>query len=48
MDTQIPEANICKYLGVILRSDLLGGSSQLHDEKGLESTAFHYANTKKG
>ena len=25
----------------------LGGSSQLHGEKGLESTTFHNANTKK-
>ena len=26
----------------------LGGSSQLHGEKGLESTTFHNASAKKG
>jgi hypothetical protein len=47
MDTLIPEASSCKYLGIILRSDL-GGSSKLRRKKGLENTTFHNAITKKG
>jgi len=27
---------------------MLGGSSQLHGEKGVEGTTFHNANTEKG
>jgi hypothetical protein len=46
MDTQIPEASSCKYLGT--QRLRLGRSSQLHGEKGLESAAFHYANSNKG
>ena len=49
MDTLIPEASSFKCLGFNLTQRLmLGGSSQLHGEKGLESTTFHNANTKKG
>jgi len=49
MSTLIPEASSCKYLGIILSSKLkLGGSSQIHGDKGLESTTFHSANTKNG
>ena len=48
-NTLIPDASSCKYLGIILRSDLsLAGSRQLHGEKGLEGTTFHNANTQKG
>ena len=41
-----------KYLHTKPRSNLkqrlkLGGSSQLHGEKGLEGTIFHNANTLK-
>ena len=49
MGTLIPETSSCKYLGIILKQRLkLGGSSQLHGEKGLEGTALHNANTKNG
>jgi hypothetical protein len=48
MDTLIPEASSCKYLGIILRSDKWGGSSQLHGEKGLGGTTFRNANIKQG
>ena len=47
-DTLILEASSCKYFGIILRSDKLGGSGQLHGEKGLEGTIFQNANTQKG
>jgi len=49
MGTLITEGRSCKYLGIILRSDLsIGGSSKLHGEKGLESTTFHNVNTTNG
>ena len=45
-NTLIPEMSSCTYLGK-QRLDL-GGSSQLHGEKGMEGTTFHNANTQKG
>jgi len=49
MCTLIPEASSCKYLGIILRSDLSWADQVNYAvKKGLESTTFHNANTKKG
>jgi len=48
-NTLIPETSSCKYLGIILGSDLSWEASrQLHGEKGVEGTTFHNANTQKG
>ena len=44
MDTLIPEASSCKYLGIILRRELSWAD---YGEKGLENTIFHNANTNK-
>jgi hypothetical protein len=47
MGTLIPEASSCKYLGIILRSDLSWADQVNYAEKkGLESTTFHNAKTK--
>ena len=49
MDTLVPEASSCKYLGMILRSDLSWADQVNYTvKKGLESTTLHNANTKKG
>jgi len=50
MGTLIPEASSCKYLGLILRSDLSWADQVNYavKKKGLESTTFHNVNTKKG
>ena len=49
MDTLIPEASSCTYLGIILRCDLsLADQVNYTVKKGLENTTFHNANTKKG
>jgi len=49
MDPLITEASSCKYLGIILRSDLSWAHQVNYMEgKGLESTTFHNANTKIG
>jgi len=47
-NTLIPETSSC----VVPRNNLtqrlkLGGSSQLHGEKGVEGNIFHNANTQK-
>jgi hypothetical protein len=48
-DTLIAEVSSCKYLGIILRSDLSWGDQVNYMvKKGLESITFHNANTKKG
>ena len=49
MGTLIPEASSCKYLGIILGSDLSWADQVNYEvKKGLESTTFHNANTKTG
>ena len=49
LGTLIPEASSCKYLGIILRSDLSWADQVNYTvKKGLESTTFQNANTKKG
>ena len=48
LGTFIPEASSCKYLGIILRSGLICSDQINYTKKGLESTKFHNANTKKG
>ena len=49
MDMLTLEANICKYLGIILCSDLSWVNHVNYMvKKGLESTTFHDENTKKG
>jgi hypothetical protein len=48
MGTLIPEASNCKYLGIILRSNLSWADQVKYAvKKSLESTTFHNANTKK-
>jgi len=48
MDTLIPEASSCKYLGIILRSDLSWADQVNYTvEKGLEGITCHIANTQK-
>jgi hypothetical protein len=48
-NTLIPEASSCKYLGIILRSDLSWADHVNYTvKKGLEGTTFHNANTQKG
>ena len=48
VDTLIPEASSCKYLGIILRSDFSWADQVNYTvNKGLESTTFRNANTKK-
>ena len=45
---KIPEASSCKYLGIILRSDLnWGRPSKLHSAKSLESTSLCNACSQK-
>jgi hypothetical protein len=45
----IPDASICKYLGIIFRNDLNWGDHvNYNGEKGLEGTTFHNAYTQKG
>jgi hypothetical protein len=48
-DIVIPEANTCKYLGIILRSDL-SCTDQVNYmvKKSLEGTSFHNAYSWKG
>jgi hypothetical protein len=49
MGTFIPEASNCKYLGIILRSDLSWVDQVNYAvKKRLESTTFHNANIKNG
>jgi hypothetical protein len=49
MDTLIPEASSCKYLGIILRSDLSWADHVNYTvKKGLESITFHNEDTQKG
>ena len=49
MGTLISEASSCKYLGIILRSDLSWADQVNYTvKKGLESTTFHNANINKG
>ena len=44
-----PEASSCKYLGIILRSDLNRADLANHTvKKGVEGTTFHNAHTQKG
>jgi len=48
MGTLIPEASSCKYLGIILRSDISWADQVKYTaKKSLESTTFHNANTIK-
>jgi hypothetical protein len=48
-DTLIPEESSCKYLGIILSSDLSWADQVNYTvKKGLQSTTFHNANTQKG
>jgi len=48
MDALTPEACSCKYLRIILRSDLSWTDKVNYTvKKGLESTTFHKVNTKK-
>jgi hypothetical protein len=49
MGTLIPEASSCKYLGIILQSDLSwAGQVNYTVKKGLEGTTFYNVNTQKG
>jgi hypothetical protein len=41
----IPEASSCKYLGIILCSDLSWTNHVNYMEKKLESTSFHNAHS---
>ena len=44
LDQVIPEASSCKYLGIILRSDLCWTDHfKLHSKKCLEGISFHSA-----
>ena len=46
-DTLVPEENSCKYLRIILFSDLSwGGSSKLYGKKGMESTTLYNVDTQ--
>ena len=48
-DQLILEASSCKYLGIIIGSDLSWTDHvELHGEKGLEGTTFHNVYTQKG
>ena len=48
-DQLIPEESSCKYLGIILRSDLSFSDHVNYTvKKGLEGTTFHNAHTQKG
>ena len=48
-NTLIPEASSCKYLGIILRSDLRRADQVKYTvKKGLEGTTFHNVNIQKG
>ena len=49
MDTVIPQASSCKYLGIIMRSDLSWADQVNYMvKKGMESSTLCNANTKKG
>ena len=48
MGTLIPEASSCKYLGIILRSDLSWADQVNYTVKKAWKALFHNANTKKG
>jgi hypothetical protein len=48
-DQRIPEASCCKYLGIIIRSDLSwADKGKLHGAKSLEGTTFDNAYSQKG
>ena len=48
-NTLIPEASSCKYLRIILRSDLIWADQVNYTvKKGVGGTTFHNANTQKG
>ena len=45
---RIPKASSCKYLGIIIRSDLSWTDpSKLHSTKSMKATSFHKAYSKK-
>jgi hypothetical protein len=48
MDQIIPEVSFCKYLGIIIRSDLSWIDQEIHGPKSLEGTRFRNAYCKKG
>jgi len=48
-DQKIPEVSCCKYLGIIIRSDLSWADEvKLHGSKSLEGTTFRTVYCKKG
>jgi hypothetical protein len=47
-DQLIPEANSFKYLGIIIRSHMLGRSCKLYAMKSMEGPSFNNAYTQTG
>jgi hypothetical protein len=48
-DQRVPEASSCKYLGIIIRSDLSWADQVNYTvKKSLEGTSFRNAGSQKG